>query len=184
MHKRIPPKSVLHREIIVTYLVREKEGQVRFGFPAQVIEFLDHYKLNASQEVRAMAVSRKADPSAHNIRMFFRVGPSSRDRLRAEVYETEVNLLDISLGGVRFSYEKHLMLKTGTIVPFRIIIDGKAYSLEGTVLRVWDAEDERPRHKLRFASVRFQNMSKTCETAMSRKIRAIEIENRFGDLFT
>ena len=177
------PKSLLHKEIIVTYLVREKDGPVRYGFPAKVTKFIDHYKLNSAQEVNAVAVSRRADPTPYSIRMFFRVEPSGKSSLRIEALQKEVNILDISLGGVRFSHEKTLALKTGGILALRVMIDVAAYEVEGRVLRTWKEEDEQQRREIRFASVGFRNMSKACEAALSRKIREIERQIRFGSLF-
>ena len=180
-----PPvhKSLLHKEIIVTYLVHEKDGAVRHGFPAKVTGFVDHYKLNSTQEVRALAVSQGAEPTPYSVRMFFRVKPSGKSSLRMEALGKGVNILDISLGGARFSYERTSSMKTGDTLTLDIMIDGIPYELEGRVLRTWEGENERQRRDVRFASVGFSKMGKPCEAALSRKIRDIERRIRFAARF-
>ena len=68
------PESMLLGEVVITYLRREKEGLVRYGFPAQVTEFID-YRLSLSVQVKAVVVTRTGEPAPYNIRMFYRVGP-------------------------------------------------------------------------------------------------------------
>jgi hypothetical protein len=180
-----PPvlKSMLEKEIVVTYLVQEKQGSARYGFPARIVRFIDDYKLTSAQKVKAIEVSMNAEPSPYSIRMFYRVEPTGKSNLTMTVYDKEVNILDISLGGAKFSHDKHSSLEMGRIVELNVSIDGRIYSLEGRIQRTWEGDNERFKHELGFASVEFLNMGRSMEHALSRKIREIERENRFGEAF-
>ena len=59
-----PPilKSKLHKEAIVTYLINQKDGAVRHGFTAELVEFID-YSLNSGQQVKALVVEGQAPKS-------------------------------------------------------------------------------------------------------------------------
>jgi hypothetical protein len=180
-----PPilKSMLNKEVVVTYVVAEKKELVRYGFPAKVTEFIDGFKLNSSQEVKALAVLRRSDPAPYSIRMFYRVEPTSKSNIGMAVYHKTVNILDISLGGVRFSHDRSLTLSAGLPVEVFVTIDGKTHRLEARILRTWDGDNEWMKDELGFASAEFQYMDKTVEHELSRKIREIERANRFDDVF-
>jgi hypothetical protein len=180
-----PPilKSMLNKEVVITYVVAEKKGPVRYGFPAKVAEFIDRFKMNPSQEVRALAVSRRTDPAPYSIRMFYRVEPISKSNITMTVHRKAVNILDISLGGVRFSHDRSLALDAGVPLDVSVTVDGRIYRLEARVLRTWDGDNERVRNELGFAAVEFLYLDKTVEHELSRKIREIERANRFDDVF-
>ncbi|HEY3276349.1 MAG TPA: PilZ domain-containing protein [Syntrophorhabdaceae bacterium] len=180
-----PPilKSMLNREFIVTYLIHEKGEAVRYGFPAVLVRFLEGYKLNSSQEVTALEVSMRVEPSPYSIRMFYRVEPTGRSNLALSVFHKQVNILDISLGGARFSHDKRFVFEPDRKVELYMTLEGKTYNLDGRILRTWEGENERFKHELGFASVEFLNMTRTLEHALSRKIREIERDNRFNEVF-
>ncbi len=178
-----PPvlKSMINRVVTVTYLGRGKEGPVRYGFPVRILNIVDDYTLISSQVVDALVVQKRGEPAPYSVRMFFRVEPTSKSRLKMSVYEKDVNLLDISLGGAKFSHRKNLKLEQDTVVEVHFDVDGKAYSVHAMVLRTWEGDNERLRHELGFASVEFADMTRQLEHALSGKIREIERESRFGE---
>jgi c-di-GMP-binding flagellar brake protein YcgR len=174
-----PPilKSMLHREVIVTYLVKENGETVRRGFTAELVEFID-YNLNSGQQVKALVVKRTGPEKPYNIRMAYRVSATGRSSISMSVFENEVNIIDISLGGAKITYRKPLDLKPDEIVRINLKIEGKVYTLEARILRTWEGDCEGARRDLWFASAEFVNMSKTVEYALSRKIHDIERESR------
>jgi len=180
-----PPvlKSMLHKEVIVTYLKREKEGMARYGFPATVMDFVDNYKLSDSQVAKAVIVSAKADATPYSIRMFFRVEPTTRSNLTMTVEHAEVNIIDISLGGVKFSHDRRLPLNPNTVVEVSIGIDGKTHQLQARILRNWEPDNERLRSQLRFTSAEFLHMKKNMEHELSRKIHQIQAEARLKEVY-
>ena len=48
---------MLHKEVIVTYLIKEKDDAVRHGFTAELVEFID-YSLSSGQQVKALVVEK------------------------------------------------------------------------------------------------------------------------------
>jgi hypothetical protein len=177
-----PPilKSMLHKEAIVTYLIKEKDGPVRYGFTAEFVEFID-YSLNSGQQAKALVVRRTGPEKPYSIRMSYRAGPTGRSNISMSVFSHSVNIIDISLGGVKFTYGTPLVLMFDEIAPIGLEIGGKVYTLEAHILRTWQGDYEGARRHLWFASAEFVNMSKTVEHALSRKIYDIERESRQKD---
>jgi len=174
-----PPilKSMIHKEVIVTYLVKEKDDMVRHGFAAELVEFID-YSLNSGQQVKALVVRRTGPEIPYNIRMSYRVSPSSRSSIVMSIYAHKVNIIDISLGGAKITYSKPVILKLNEVVQVGLEIDGTFHSSEAHILRTWQGDPEGASSRLWFASVEFVNMNKTVEYALSRKIQDIEREAR------
>ena len=173
-----PPilKSKLQTETVITYLVKEKNKTRRYGCPARIAEFID-YVLSSGEPVQAVVMDRAGEPQPHNIRMFYRVALTGRSGISMTIYGTPVNVLDISLGGAKISYEKSLVLGQDSIVKASVEMNGRTYGLEGLVLRTWEGDRESMRGDLRFASVEFTNMSNVVELALLQKIRDIERES-------
>lgn len=177
-----PPilKSMLHKEAIVTYLIKEKDGPVRCGFTAELVEFID-YSLNSGQQVKALVMRRTGPEKPYSIRMSYRAGPTGRSNISMSVFSHSVNIIDISLGGVKFTYGTPLVLMFNEIAPIGLEIGGKVHTIEAHILRTWQGDYEGARRHLWFASAEFVNMSKTVEYALSRKIYDIERESRQKD---
>ncbi|MGD0489641.1 MAG: hypothetical protein ABSB94_20955 [Syntrophorhabdales bacterium] len=170
-------KSMLHEAVIVTYLIKEKDDAVRHGFTAELVEFID-YSLNSGQQVKALVVRRTGPEKPYSIRMSYRAGPTGRSNISMSVCANSVNIIDISLGGAKFTYSTPLVLKSDEIAPIGLEIGGKVYTLEAHILRTWQGDYEGARRHLWFASAEFVNMSKTMERALSCKIHDIERESR------
>jgi hypothetical protein len=169
-------RSMLGKEITVTYLAKEKGRSLRYGFSAVITEFIDSYVLASAQEVRAVAVRRKTDPVPYNIRVYYRVEPTGRSGLDVSVLQKRVNVLDISLGGIKFTFDRSLELKAHAEVKVNFNIEGTVYGIDARILRVWEGENERLRNELAFASAEFLDVPAKLERALSRAIREIERE--------
>jgi hypothetical protein len=169
------PRSMLNGQVTVTYLVKEKGDMVRYGFTARVTEFIE-YSLSSGRPVKAVVVDKTGDPAPYSIRMFYRVAPTARSRLNMSVLGTRVSVLDISLGGARFSFRKPLVLQSNSVVAVRLEIDGRFHSLDALILRIWTGESQGFSGRLNFASAEFVEINKSVEHALSRKIHDIERE--------
>lgn len=172
-----PPilKSMLHKDVFVTYLVKEGDEVRRNGFPARLDDFVD-FSLASGRKTKAVLATVTGESRPYNIRMFYRVSPTGSSGLEMKVYGTPVNVLDISLGGARVSYEKGLKVDARTVIVVTIEMGGKAHNVEARVLRTWDGTGEGFGSHLRFASMEFVNMNKKVEYALSQKIFSIERE--------
>jgi hypothetical protein len=172
------PDSMLNKEITVTYLAKEKNGPVRYGFPTVVTGLIDDYSLRSTQQVRAVAVLKKGAPTPYNIRMYYRVEPTGRSGLAMSIHAKSVNILDISLGGVRFTYDAdNLELQANSVVEVRFDLGGIVCRTDAIILRTWDREDEGFPRDLSFAAAEFLDVTGIFEQELSRKIREIEREN-------
>lgn len=174
-----PPilKSRLHKELTVTYLTKEEGETVRYGFAAELVDLMD-YALSRENHAKALVVRRTGPDKPFNIRMSYRVRPTGHSDISLSVLGTEVTIIDISLGGVRFSYRMPLIVKPDRIVQVGLKIGGKDHALDAHILRTWQEDYEAVRRGLWFASAEFPSMSKALERALSEKMRDIERESR------
>ena len=166
--------TMLDKEITVTYLEKEKGRYQRYGFSATITGFIEDYPLMSSEQVRAVEIRRKTAPTPYNIRVYYRVEPTGRNGLDVSVEQTRVSILDISLGGMRFTFDRSLELKAHNEVKVNFNIEGTTYSIDATILRVWEGENERLRREIAFASAEFLDVPGKLERALSRAIREIE----------
>ncbi len=175
-----PPilKSMLEREIEITYLTKENGEPVRHGFPARIKEFVDQYQLNESHKVKAIVVAPRGEEGPYNLRMFYRVEPTSRSELSMTVSGEPVSILDISLGGARLSYPKTLVLHSNSFPEASLHIDSTTYSVRIRIVRTWDGSVDGFSQELRFAATEFLYSDNNLEQILSRKIREIEVEPR------
>ena len=147
--------STLHKDIIVTYLVKRDEVMARYGFPARIVEFID-YTLSSGELVKALMVERTGEERPFDVRMFYRVAPTGHCDVSMTIHGTPIHVLDISLGGAKVSHDTSLELQSNAVVNASIKMNGRSYSFGARVLRTWEGEDFR----LRFASTEFTNMDK------------------------
>ena len=171
--------AMLNKEIVVTYLVDQQDRRSRHGFPVVVTEVIDQYELMPQWNVRAFAVRRCSDPKPYDIRMCYRVGPSSKSGLDASVYNKKINVIDISLGGMKFSFDKDLELESNQVIEVRLGMAGEVYPIQARIVRTWEMENERVKKDLSFAAAEFLNVSGRIEQELSRKILDIQRETPF-----
>jgi hypothetical protein len=171
-----PPFADVHREIVVTYLADDMEDR-RQGITARIEEIIA-YRLAGQEEVQALVAVMKGQSAPFSLRMFHRVQPTDDSRLSVRVDGVEVDILDISLRGVRFKYRQDLSLEAGRVVAISLNIGFGSFSLEGCITRTW-GDDEFPLWKEpTFASVEFVNIGAMAERTLLRKIHQIEREWR------
>lgn len=178
-----PPisRTRLGQEVFVTFLDRSGGGSRRMGFPAVIAGFFSDYELNPSVKVQALALREAGEVDEYNLRMFFRLEPPGRSGLTISIRGKPVNLIDVSIGGARFSYERAYPLNPGDDVTLTIAMDTTPFSVKGRILRVWEPENERIRKAIAMASVQFVDMEAQVKNILARKIRDIERELRYRD---
>ena len=169
--------SKIGKEIEITYLTREKGEQVRYGFPVRVKAFIDNYRLNSSREAKAVVVERKGEDSPYNLRMFYRVTPTSRSGLAIAICGQPVNVLDISLGGARISYSKTFPLQSNSWAEGALRIDSMVHAVNIRIVRTWDGSGDGFSNDLEFGAIEFVGVVSKLERELSRKIREIEVES-------
>lgn len=179
-----PPISRTHlgKELFVTFLDRSGGQPRRFGFPAIVVEFIREFELSSALKVQALTLRKAGDFEEYNLRMFYRLEPPTDCGIRIVVEGKGVNLIDISIGGARFSHEKVFPFSVGEPVKLCLYVDDVPYTVEARVLRVWEPENERIRKTIALASVQFTDMEAHLKNVLARKIRDVEREMRYKEV--
>ena len=173
------PVSMLNREVTVTFLSTEESGAARYGFRAVIKEFIEHHRGGASDRIEAIRIVQRTEPFDHDIRMFHRVQPSGRSGLRVTMDGHEVNVIDISLGGVKVSLSTPFTILAGTMVNLSLDIDGEKYPLEAKIISA--TADTDTARGLTFVAAQFLKVGRTLENVLSRKIHHVEREAKLWD---
>lgn len=181
-----PPVSRTHlgKELFVTFLERSGGQPRRFGFPTVVVEFLKDFELSSSLKVQALVLKRAGDFEEYNLRMFFRLEPPGNCGIEIALGGKSVSIIDISIGGAKFSHEKIYPFKTNETVKLTLSVENVPYMVEARVLRVWEPENERIRKTVALASVQFTDMEAHLKNVLARKIRDVEREMRCKEVHT
>jgi hypothetical protein len=167
------------KRLLVTFL-EKREGvnpNSRYGFWATLTGLLTNYEIGPSQMVPALVLERETKPQTHNLRMSYRINPAADSGLTVIVRGVPVNVVDISVGGVRISSKSDLSLKDRDIVKLAINIDGKTLDIEGMVVRVWSAQTAIGTDiNQQFASIQFLSNQNARESLLGKKIILMERE--------
>jgi hypothetical protein len=169
--------SVVDRVINVTYVRKEKGNPERHGFSARVRGFVNHV-LSGGSTVRALHLERQGGPEPFSIRMFHRMEPSRSTLLRLFVGGSEVTILDVSLGGMRFGYGGKLSLQAGTTEDINLDIGQKSYNLKARICRTWEKRYPDNWKEDRVASLEFVALPTSVERMLVRTLHQMERESR------
>lgn len=71
----------LNRRIRVTFLVKVEKSYVRFGFKAQMIDFIADYEISSNKCVEALVLKPYETPEKMDFRMHFRIKPPSQSNI-------------------------------------------------------------------------------------------------------
>jgi hypothetical protein len=165
----------LDRKVIVTFLFNNGRKLLRFGFPARLVDLITDYKLVSQKEVDALVLKANSDPEPLDFRMYFRVKPGAQTALSLLLKEVKVNLIDISLGGAKFTYSKKDSFRPGDALKMDVIIGNTTYHLYARVHEAWTpAIDYSVNRNIQYVSVAFSNLDKQLEVTLGRAIIDIE----------
>jgi hypothetical protein len=178
-----PP--LLHRhlgkDLMITYVNkdREKGGAVRLGLRSRVTDLINDYKLSSGLTQGVILVALEGEPAAFNLRMYFRVEPPGDSGLTLTLGNKNLTILDISIGGVRFSHPNIRRFMFGELVEATLTIDGVESEVVVRVLRVWEESERR----LEFVSAVFPRLDQRVKDLLGRKIMDIDRRLRFKEVF-
>jgi len=178
-----PPVSRTHlgKELFVTFLEKSGAQTRRFGFPATVVEFIKDFELSSSLKVQALILKRAGEYEEYNLRMFYRLEPPGNCGIDIRLEGKSVSIIDISIGGAKFSHEKIYPFKINETVKLTLSVEGVPYTVEAKVLRAWEPENERIRKTVALVSVQFIDMEAHLKNTLARKIRDVERDMRYKD---
>jgi hypothetical protein len=163
-------RHFLNRRIMITFLLSIERRVLRFGFPAKLINIITDYQIASGKNVEALIVEQYKDPEPVDFRMYFRVKPSSQSDINLFLQEEKVSLIDISLGGAKFTYPKTYLFRPADEVKFKLIIGSAIFNLDAKVHEVWSPNDNIVNRNLQFVSVEFQHLDKQLEASLGKVI--------------
>lgn len=167
-------KRFLNRRIITTYLVKNENRVLRFGFPGVLALIQNDYAMSSGNIVEALLIKPLADPEPTDFRMYFRVRPPSSTDLSLFLEEQKVNLLDISIGGAKFTCPRRYVFRTDETIKLKLIIGETIFHVDAAVRNVRDSFAGSAAHNLQHVSVEFRPDDKKMEAALGKAIMEIE----------
>ncbi|NIA09027.1 MAG: hypothetical protein GWP10_04515, partial [Nitrospiraceae bacterium] len=170
------------KKIKISYLIMEKGGWVRYGIDGRVIDLLMDYRLSGSKTVQALVITPQPGHEPFNLRLSYRLEPLLNCGLALFLKKEKVNILNISLGGVKFTHSKICAIRPKERLKLTLQIDKQSYDIEAQSLRV-SSVSGRMAKKLEAVAVRFLNPDRKIQDLLSTKIREIERKIRYKETY-
>ncbi len=167
-------RNFLNRRIMVSFLARMERRNLRFGFPAKLIDLVYDYKIASEKIVEALVLQQYDESEQIDFRTFFRIKLPLQSDINLFFKEEKVNLIDISLAGAKFICPKDYLLRPADQVKFKLLIGPSVFDLETKVREVQTQDDVSGNHNLQYVSVEFQYNNKQLEASLGKAILAIE----------
>lgn len=165
------------KDLSVTYLIKENNDAVRYGFDGKVIDIIKEYNLSSLNAVPAILIKKDTGFKQYDLRMHYRLKPRLKDVSLALYWGHEkVNLVDISMGGARFCYKGGRSIEAGAIGKMILFMDGRRFQMDVRNWASWFPADAGRRSDWQYVDVQFLNMDKTCSHLLNLKIFAIQRE--------
>lgn len=170
-----PPLNLyfVNRRVLITYLARSRKRILRFGFAARLVDLLANYQLSSNKVVEALVLKQMEEPQQIDYRMYFRVKPPSRSNINLFFQENKVNLIDVSLGGAKFTYPKSHLFQYGDVVKFNLMIDSKTFEIDTRVRNV-SIPEFSVNKTIQFVSIKFEYDDKQISALLGKAILSIE----------
>ncbi len=169
-------------KVKVTYLTMEKGGWVRYGVDGKLTDIVTDYRLSGSGTVQAIVIVPEPRHEPFNLRLFYRLEPPLDCGLALFFKEEKVNILNISLGGAKFTHSKDYSVIPKERLRLTLQIDAQAYNIDAQSLRI-SSISGRMVKKLEAVSVQFLNLDRKIQDILSSKIREIERKMRYKEAY-
>jgi hypothetical protein len=170
------------RRVKLTYLIREKDDLARYCITGRLAEIVKDYKLSESETAQALVMIQEGRPERFNIRLFYRLEPRTDSGIILFLNKEKVNIVDISIGGAKFTCRKHHPIKPKEILKLILQIDEQSFHIQAQVVKLWPVRG-RMAKKLESVAVEFLNLDRNMKDLLSKKIRDIEREMRYRQLY-
>ena len=170
------------KKVKITYLLMEKDGWVRYGINGRLIEIVMDYRLSGSETVQAIVIIPEPGREFFNLRLFYRLEPPLDCGLTLFLKKEEVNIIDISLGGAKFTHSKDYPIVPKNRLKLILQIDKQCYDIEAQALRVSSVRG-RMGEKLEAIAVQFLNLDKKTQDLLSIKIKDVERKIRYKEAY-
>jgi len=167
-------RRFLDRAVVVSFLAEIDNRYLRFGFPSKLIDLVGDYKIASGQNVEALILQKYKEAELVDFRMYFRVTPRMQSDICLIYKEKKVNLIDISLGGARFTCSLEHSLRAAEKIKFKLLIGTRVFDLDTIVREVWVPYNVSANINLQHVSVEFEYDDKQLETLLGKAIMEIE----------
>ncbi|MBW1677104.1 MAG: PilZ domain-containing protein [Deltaproteobacteria bacterium] len=170
------------KRVNVTYLVREKDGPARYCITGRLAEIVRDYRLSGSGTAEALVIIQEPSRERFNLRLFYRLEPPTDSGIVLFLNEEKVNIIDISIGGAKFTHRKDQPVKPKKILKLILQVDEESFDVKAQVVRIFPVSG-RMAKKLESVAVQFLNLDRGMIDLLSKKIRDIEREMRYRDIY-
>ncbi len=167
-------RHFLDRRLLVTFLLNIEGRILRFGFPARLIDLITNYQIASGNDVEALQIKKYADPEPVDFRMYFRVRLPSQSDLSLFLKEEKVNLMDISIGGAKFTYPKIYIFHPADLIKCTLIIGATIFNVNAKVRSVWTPTTAAANKNIQYVAVEFSHDDKKLDASLGKAIIDIE----------
>jgi len=161
------------KKVKITYLLMGKDGWVRYGINGRLIRIVPDYRLSGSETAQAIEIIPEPGREFFNLRLFYRLQPPLDCGLALFLKKEKMNILNISLGGVKFTHSKDYPIVPKSRLNLTLQIDEQNYDIEAEAMRV-SSVSGRMRRELEAVAVKFLNLDKKTQDLLSIKIKEVE----------
>lgn len=123
----------------------------------------------------ALAVEQGSNPVPFERRVILRAKPVQGIGVSISFQGTEVDIVDISVGGVCMSKSQDFFLKPQETVTVTISVDDKEFDVKSMVTRIWSSQLDSGFHY--FVSLQFLSNPAMREALLGKKVLLLEKEN-------
>ena len=169
----------LNRPMVLTYLVGRQEGPMRVGVFCKLTDIIP-FSLLSSEKVHAVVMTLKSSAELQNLRMHFRVRPSSDQNMAIYVEGESMHIVDISIGGAMLSHHEFMTARPNDCVHVVMIVDGERFEVDAKIVRIWSPYLDKKRDT-EYITVKFLSLDKRLNYLLAGKIFSIERETRTED---
>lgn len=167
-------RRFLNRWVLVTFLGNTEKRVLRFGFLARLIDLITDYQIASNKNVEALILKQNGKPELVDFRMHFRVKPPSQSDVSLVFKDEKVNLIDISLGGAKFTYPKSYLFVHGDTIKIKLVVGSAVFNLEARVRNISLPHDFSANKSLQYVGIEFEHDIRQLDAALGKAIIGIE----------
>jgi hypothetical protein len=147
------------KEVKVTYLAGEKDSPARHCITGKLAEIVSDYKLPESETAEALIIIREPGQERFNLRLYYRLEPPTDSGIVIFLNEEKVNIIDISIGGAKFTHRKDHPVKLKEILKLILQVNEQSLDVKAQVVRILPVSGRMSR-KLETVAVQFMNLER------------------------
>ena len=176
-------RRMVGRSMEVTFLIRQLKNEgsqwMRVGYKTKLAGIVEDFPIGDGKRDSILVLPPPKNLTKFTLRLNYRLSPSKDRDLRLYIWpdRTKVEIMDISLGGVKFSHPEIWSFSVGANLTLILASQGKEWILEGRCIR-------SGKLKIRgFATVRFVGVNPETKreiSALLQKLMRHQLAQRSG----